>query len=386
MIYSRAMSNGASFRGVTAFSEPYCKLHDIYQSYYRNSISAYCASAGIPFREVGSRFPRQLRVLRRIRHSARFQRVVPGGTKMADGLANILGAVQSDPEHAVGSYIWNQDGAKVKICIDAHDSRLVIKPDLLDWCDVYFKANYWPTEVYPEKVTPIANVNPACLDKIGFLKSCRHQKKELDLFVSFRVWGGTDELEGVEHSLALIEALARVKCRKKVLAYLLAGDISAAVKRLERNGIAWTTKWIPQVELWGYAAKSRLNIVRHGMHQCVPWRMAEILAMGGCPVMDYEATTRWHVPLVENRHYVHLNVPYRPGEAGIDAKALTDRVERWVASEELTESISRNTERYFDEYLTPAVLGKYILDYAVSVTSSPSSATANSAATRDLLR
>jgi len=330
-----------------------------------------------------------LRVLRKIRHSARFQRAVPGGTKIADGVAKILGAVQSDPEHAVGSYIFNQGGTEVKICIDAHDSKLVIKPDLLEWCDVYFKANYWPTEVYPAKVAPIANVNPACLDKIGFLKNCRHHKKELDLFVSFRVWGGTDELEGVEHGLALIEALAKVKCRKKVLAYLLAGDISAAVKRLESAGIAWTTKWIPQAELWGYAAKSRLNIVRHGMHQCVPWRMAEILAMGGCPVMDYEATTRWHAPLVEGRHYVHLDVPYHPGEgAGIDTRTLTDRVESWVASEELTESISRNTERYFDEHLTPAVLGKYILDYAVScaTTSSPSSATASSAATRDLPR
>jgi hypothetical protein len=375
--------------GVTAFSEPYCKLHDIYQTYYRNSIAAYCASAGIPFREVGSRFPHQLRTLRRIRHSARFQSAVPGGTKIVDGLAKMLGAAQGKTEHVIGSYIFNQDGVEIKICIDAQDTRLLIKPDLLEWCDVYFKANYWPTEVYPAKVVPIANVNPACLDKIGLLKSCRHQKKELDLFVSFRVWGGTDELEGVEHGLALIEALAKVKCRKKVLAYLLAGDISAAVKRLESAGVAWTTKWIPQAELWGYAAKSRLNIVRHGMHQCVPWRMAEILAMGGCPVMDYEATTRWHVPLVEGQHYVHLNLPYQPNEAGrIDTKTLTDRVESWVRSEELTESISRNTERYFDEHLTPAALGKYILDYATSrvVTPSPSSAPASSVATRDPLR
>jgi len=106
-------------------------------------------------------------------------------------------------------------------------------------------------------------------------------------------------------------------------------------------------------------------------------------------VMDYAATTRWHVPLVEGQHYVHLNLPYRPNETGgIDAKALTDRVESWVASEELTESISRNTERYFDDHLTPSALGKYILDYAASrvAISSPSSATASSAATRDRLQ
>jgi hypothetical protein len=361
------MPNGAPFHGVTAFSEPYSKLHDIYQSYYRNSIAAYCASVRIPFREVGSRFPSQLRVLRRVRHSARFQRVVPGEGKIIDGLAHVLGAAQSNPEHAVGTYIFRQDGVEVKICIDAHDSRFVIKPDLLEWCDVYFKTNYWPTEVYPAKVAPIANVDPACFDKIGLLKSCRHQKKELDLFVCFRVWGGTDELEGVEHCLALIEALAKVKCRKKVLAYLVAGDINAAVRRLESAGIAWTTKWIPQAELWGYAAKSLLNIVRHGMHQCVPWRMADILAIGGCPVMDYKPTTRWHVPLAENQHYMHLNVPYRPNEAAaMNAVELANRVESWIASEELTESISRNTERYFDEHLTPRVLGRYILQFALS--------------------
>jgi hypothetical protein len=359
------MSSEASFPGVTAFSKPYCKLYDIYQSYYRNSIAVFCKREGIPFREVGSRFPRQLRALRRIRHSGRFQLAVPGGTKVVDGLAKLLGSDQSHAEHAVGSYIFHQNGQEFKICIDAHDSRLVIKPDLLEWCDVYFKSNYWPTEVYPAKVAPIANVNPSCLNRIRLLKKFRREKKEMDLFVSFRVWGGQDELEGVEHSLALMEALAKVKCRKKMLAYLVAGDIGTAVRRLESAGVPWTTKWIQQTELWSYAAKSRLNIVRHGMHQCVPWRMAEIMAMGGCPVMDYAATTRWHVPLVENQHYLHLGVPYWAHKGGaINSDDLVARVERWVASEEMAKTIGSNSERYFDEHLTPDLLGKYILQYA----------------------
>ena len=359
------MSPGPPTPGVTAVVEPYCKLHDIYQSYYRNSIAIYCSRQGIPFREIGSRVPRQLRFLRRVRHSERFQRLLPSvGSRIVDGLAGLLGAVQSNTEHVVGCYIFRQDSAEIKICIDAHDSRLVTKPELLEWSDIYFKANYWPTETYPAKVAPVANVNPSVLTKQQLLKALRREKKELDLFVSFRVWGGADELEGVEHNLALMEALARVKCRKKLLAYLVAGDIGAAVKRLEKAGIPWTTKWVPQAQLWSDAAKSRLNIVRHGMHQCVPWRMAEILAMGGCPVLDYSATTRWHVPLVENVHYLNLDVPYRPGGGAFPSEELVARVERWVASEDLTETISRNNQRYFDEHITPEALGRYILQHA----------------------
>src|SRR5262249_9455934 len=132
------MSTGTPFHGVTAISEPYCKLHDIYQTYYRDSIAAYCSQTHVSFRET-SKFPSQLRLLRKVRHSTRFQKLVPVGigTRLIDTTAAMLGAVQSNPEHAVGTYLYNHDGVLIKIAIDAHDTRLVAKTDLLEWCDIY---------------------------------------------------------------------------------------------------------------------------------------------------------------------------------------------------------------------------------------------------------
>ena len=351
------------FTSVTAHIDPYSRVHDTYQAYYRSSISTFCSEDAVAYHEAGNRCGGLLRFLRRVKHSARFQKLAPGefGTKAIDGIARLLGAKIREPETAVGCYQFYQDSRELRVSIDAHDTGLVARPDLLEWCDLYLKANFWPDLVYSPKVAPIAFLNPSVLEKQAQLKNLRNTKKELDLFVFFRVWGGPNEIEGVEHNLRLLETLARVKCRKKLLAYLLTGEIRTAVARLEKAGVPWTTKWVPQAELWRLAAKSTLNIVRHGMHQCVPWRMAEILAMGGCPVLDYSATTRWHVPLEEGVHYLNLGVPYRPnGAADFDSYEVIDRVERWVASEGLTQTISRNTASYFDEHLTPQALGRYI--------------------------
>jgi hypothetical protein len=54
----------------------------------------------------------------------------------------------------------------------------------------------------------------------------------------------------------------------------------------------------------------------------MPWTMTDILAMGGCPVLDYPPTTRWHVPLEENVHYLNLGAVYRKSQP-----ALFDREE-----------------------------------------------------------
>jgi glycosyltransferase involved in cell wall biosynthesis len=211
----------------------------------------------------------------------------------------------------------------------------------------------------------MANLNPDVLPHIAELRQARSAEKEWDLFGFFRVWGGTDELEGVEHNLALFETLARVKCRKNLLAVLVAGDTRAAAARLEKAGVPCTTRWVPQAEVWRTAARSRLNIVRHGMHQCIPWRMTETLAMGGCPVLDYPAATRWHVPLEENVHYLSLGVSYRPSmAAAFDPLEVAERVETWLAGGSLIAEIGRNTARYFDEHLTPERIGGYMLEKA----------------------
>ena len=364
------MDSRPCFTRVEAFVEPYTATQDIYQSYYRNSIAAFCRRERIPFSEIGSRFPDSLRFLRRVRDSPRARPLMFGrlGIAILDRLAGLFGADRENPDSAVGCYIFHRADGAVRVCIDAQDSAPVRRPDLLEWSDLYLKTNFWPSRPYPAKVVPLANLNPVVLPMQERLKGLRHSLKTLDLFAYFRVWGGSDELGGVHHNLLLLEALAHVPCRKRLLAYLVSGNIGDTAARLEKAGIPWTTRWMPRDELWRVAASSRLNIVRHGMHQCIPWRMTDLLAMGACPVLDYAATTRWHVPLVEGEHYLNLQVPYRPDEgAEVDAGALVGRVLNWLSSADLLTQISRNTARYFDEVLSPEAFGRHIALTAAAV-------------------
>lgn len=368
IVPSSGGDKNVALTGVEAIVEPYNRTHDRYQAYFRQGLAESCKTRGLPFYQTGSRFPRQLRFLARVRASERFRRILPGaaGEGLIDILARLLGARQN-PSHCMGSYIFHSGAGDVKVAVDAFDSGEIQSRPLLEWCDIYFKTNYWPSRSYPEKVLPIANPNPDVLPHLDYLRTARGVEKEWDLFGFFRVWGGSDEVEGVEHNLALFETLARVKCRKKLLAFLVAGDTAAAAARLEKAGVPVTTAWVPQSEVWRMAARSRLNIVRHGMHQCIPWRMTETLAMGGCPVLDYAATTRWHVPLEENVHYLNLDIPYRPSMApDFDRDAAVERVEAWIADPTLINTIHRNTAQYFDEHLAPEKLGDYMLQRAVS--------------------
>jgi hypothetical protein len=337
---------------------------DVGQSFYRNGLAAYCAREAIPYSETGSPFRKQLRFLRRVRHSSRFQNLIPGaGPFVLDNIARLLGAGLNSPQNEIGRYIFHQNaGNPVRACIDACDTGDVARPELLEWCDVYFKTNFWPDRSYPPKVVPMANLNPWVYDHRDDLKQLRSTKKELDLFGFFRIWGGANEVEGVEHNITLLETLARVKCRKSLLAFLVAGDPKPQIARLEKAGVPWTTKWMPIAELWKISAGARMNVIRHGMHQCIPWRMTDILAMAGCPVLDYRATTRWPVPLQEDVHYLNLGIPYRPNGIGeFDQEEVIDRVEQWAIGN-LPEQVATNTATYFDRELAPEALGEYIYE------------------------
>jgi glycosyltransferase involved in cell wall biosynthesis len=351
---------------VEAIIEPYNRTQDRYQAYYRQGLAEYCAGHGIAFDQKGYRFPDQLRFLARVRASDKFRKILPDplGVGFIDGLARLLGA-RRGKYHCLGSYIFHSGSTSVKVAVDAFDSGEIQGWPQLEWADIYFKTNYWPSLSYPPKVVPLANLNPDVLPRREYLTAARGAEKEWDLFGFFRVWGGTDAVEGVEHNLALFEALARVKCRKKLLAFLVSGDTAAAAARLEKAGVPYTTKWVPQAEVWRMASRSRLNIVRHGMHQCIPWRMTETLAMGGCPVLDYAATTRWHMPLEEDVHYLNLGVPYRPSMAPqADPAEVAERVEKWLADKNLIDDIQRNTAQYFDDNLAPEKLGSYMVETA----------------------
>ena len=129
-----------------------------------------------------------------------------------------------------------------------------------------------------------------------------------------RVWGGKDEEEGVEHCVRLLEAAARARGRKFLLALLVAGDREKLGKRLRQSGVPSTTTPLPLNKLWQVSAESRLNVIRLGMHHCVPWRMCDLLALGTCPVLDQKPRTLWPVPLREGEHYWTLNVHLGPGQ------------------------------------------------------------------------
>lgn len=350
---------------ITAEIFPYDRVHDMYQEYYRNALKVSLAADGQEFVENSSAYSDALiRGIRAVRHSYRLRHLVNGG--FSKTLLDTLARLTSDgpitaPSPPVGKYLFFTDRQdEIRVCIDANDSPK-ISDEAAAACDIYFKSNYWPSYQYPSNVLPLPNMNPLVGRNLELFRSLRNVPKERDLFAFFRVWGGRDEVEGVEHNMKLFEALSKVRCESYVLAYPVAGDIPAQGKRLDDLGVPWTTKPMPSLELWKNAAGARLNIVRMGMHQCSPWRMIDILAMGGVPVMDYEPMTHWPVPLVEGKHYLNLNlVPGREEESG----EVASRIDSWLQNDSLLSSISRNTADYFDRYLAPETLGKSMIQAA----------------------
>lgn len=336
--------------------EPYSRHQDLYQSYYRGGILAYCRQERIPYRESESKFAGVLRFLGRMRESERFDRIFSARLKrtVLDGVAGLMGARAI--AHREGRYIYHGSGAELRICVDAEDSGDIL-PDPLEWSDLYFKTNYWPDREYHPKVVPLANVNPLVLDRQAELRGYRNCETDLDLFGFFRVWGRID------HNLALFEALAGLNCRKKLMGYIISADYGPEVARLEKAGIAWTTRPMPLKELWSLAARSRLNIVRLGVDDCIPWRMTDIMAMGHCPVLDHKARTEWHIPLRENVHYLSLDVPPEETIAPAEfTRRMMERIEGWLSAKELISSVGENAAAYFDENLTPTRLGRRLVE------------------------
>src|SRR5262249_58773833 len=121
------------------------------------------------------------------------------------------------------------------------------------------------TRACPPAVRPLVNGDPLVIRQLATLRSQRETPKRYDVCMVVRVWGGKDEVEGVEHNLRLLEAVARARGSKLLYAYLVAGDIAAYGRRLERQGIPWGTDPLPARKLWRVTAASRLNVIRLGM-------------------------------------------------------------------------------------------------------------------------
>ncbi len=354
---------------VSAFTRPYDYWYDRYQLFYREGLRSQCAASGLVFDETPiTRLPRLLRPVRHVRD--RYLSRLPGkqATSFLDRVAHTLEGPARTPSsffHSiVGQYlVRTAGGATCRVCVDAADYPDLPCDELVSWSDLYFKANLWPSRTYPSNVLPIVNGDGLILNRIPVLRSYRAQPKECDVCFIVRVWGGRDELEGIEHNLRLLEAVSRARCSKVLIAYLVAGDVEAESRRLRSAGVTCTTRSIRPRTLWRLMGNSRLNIIRLGMHNCIPWRMAGALAMGACVVLDQPPISSWPEPLREDVNFLSLGaetVESPVADSGCYAD-IPAKIEEWLSEHEKLERIMSNNGDYYDRLVQPQRVGESTL-------------------------
>jgi len=247
------------------------------------------------------------------------------------------------------------------MCVDSHDSGDINSQELALRSDVYLKTNYWPTIHYADNVIPFFNCNPLLLENLAMLRPLRGQRQEFDISFIVRVWGGKNEVEGNEHCLRLLEAVAKVRAEKYLLAYLVGGDIKEMSSRLRQASIPFTTEPIPRRKLWEITARSKLTILRLGMHHCVPWRMSDVLALGACTVLDQPPKTVWPVPLVEGTHFLSLDVQTTTAQSvasDVQYEFIPDVLENYLTKDRQRSEMSRAAVKYFEDCLDPKSVGQ----------------------------
>jgi hypothetical protein len=361
---------------VKAFMRPFSSWHDRYQAYYHEGLRLYCERVGGHFEAISlSHFPRLSGHLRNFRDSGYLGGVIGRRTKsIIDRAGSALERSQSPPagifKDIVGQYLVVENGSERRFCIDSADSSALMSPELAQWSDIYFKTNFWPSVFYGPKVKPLVNGDPLVLRFMPTLRSFRRVAKEYAISFIVRVWGGRDGIEGIEHILRLLDAVNRVRCRRFVLAVLVSGDIERESRYLTSLGVPWTRKAVSSQTLWHLTAQSELNIVRLGMHQCIPWRVTGSLAMGSCLVLDQPPRSKWPQPLLEHTHFLSLDAPTAPGEPVASDRyyaEIPEKIEAWLSDDALTANIRRNNEEYFDRFLEPGRVGGHIVKEATAV-------------------
>jgi hypothetical protein len=288
-----------------------------------------------------------------------------GAGTYVDWVAQHIGAQVVPTASLVGEYLYWRGPHRSKVCIDSHDSKAINSPVLLEDCDVYLKTNYWPGQDYDSRVRPFYNCNPVVLPYIEKLKAMRNQPPVFDLCFIVRVWGGPTGIEGIEHCMRLLEAVAKVRAKTFLLAQLLIGDTDAQARRLRQSGIPTTTTRYSLKQLWEVTARSRLNLSRLGNHHCMSWRMTDNLALGACTVLEQHPKTLWPTPLVPNQHYYSLDattsneVPVAPD---FHYAAIPEVLNELLSQRDLHEEMRRQSAQYFDDHLHPLQIGRHIHD------------------------
>jgi hypothetical protein len=303
----------------------------------------------------------------------------PLPVQLAPGVTNKFRVAYRRASASGLGHVGRYEAGDVRFAIDAHDGREVFDEAALDWADVYFKANHWPSVSYDPKVVPIVNGN-GLLDRrhIARLRGLRAAPKTVDVAYISNVWGGR------EHSLRVFERLAALDCEKELLAILPAGfpaeEDEANAERLRAAGVPVTQEPLAPRELWQRLARARLVPLRAGKHLCFSWRTLDLLAMGSCIVFDALPPPRWPVPLEPSTHVVDCGIR-RPEDTEAAPEHEYDRVpaeiERLLARPAEQESLRRAAAAYFDEHAAPGPVARYALDLLASrsptsrVTSSP---------------
>ena len=265
---------------VKTYISPYAHVtHDTYTAYYREGLAEFLKNTGGTFAEISiSKHPSVLYCLRRLRNAYKVEKIMgklkPAVDTVLDYIARVIGGNYAQETEGftagLGCYIFQtSDGIEWKAYIDSQDSGAIRSPQALDWSDLYFKTSYSREHDYPAKVIPLSQCSFLLVGRLDRLRSMRTKPKRYDLCFTTRVWGGSNDIEGIEHNLRLLEALAKVNCRKYLRAFLIAGDKTVYAKRLDRQGSPYSFDPLPMSDhVWGPVQYWINNPARYGPNPC----------------------------------------------------------------------------------------------------------------------
>ena len=312
------------------------------------------------FERVGSvRFsPRPLASLLPGAPSHQLTRMVQGHSRVR----KLMGLRSPDDAWTVGRYVVATGQGDVNVGIDAFDNHRIWLPAIVDWSDIYFKANYWPSAGYDRKVMPIVSGNGSVTHRdLDRARMLRHVDKDMDVTFISNVWGGR------EHNVRLFEALAELECSKELLAIFPGGrkdhESRALAARLEAVGVPTADRSVSRDQLWSAMARSRLVMFRSGVHGCMPWRTIDLLCMGACIVLDGVPAPQWPVPLQPGVHYASCGIARSDSgtpEAGEYAK-VRQTIEGLLGRPWEQARLRRSAAEYYDAHAAPEQVARYVL-------------------------
>lgn len=344
----------------------YCTLPYSYYLYQKYYIEGFAQLANVDFRLVP--FINQL-----LAQASSWK--IKGANRIWQTLGGIKGKNRYEKGNHVGRYLFETNRNSVRFAIDSSDGRGIRDPLAYEWANMYFKANWWPSFDYSERVYPIVNGN-GILDsrKIELLRNLRNYQKSADLVFISRIYTspkhiGAKLLNNTEHHIRLFETLSTINCSKDLMAIFSGGipsdRLSTYVTRLNALGIPWSVKPIPPYELWTRLSKAKIVFQRPGKHHCIPWRMLDLLCMGTCIVYDQVPYPQWPAPLLPDRNYLDCGCALGPDESlpfQKDYDRITNVIVKLLSDSRTRRKIGRNNARYFDNNASPTQVAEYVID------------------------